>query len=170
MSGETTFTLNLGSSSGPAGTSPTLVFGRFVRGSEATVYVARVLANAVNSPTLKIEYSGLPGTPVDNVLCADTTQGDQSNSSALFLMVPTGVANTIVEYTPMVPWIYKPAGVDVGTMSLKLRVTDFNNQPVTYTDLVLQCHCVYSNTLPRLPVFAQHQKELHITNGYGILH
>lgn len=150
-----TLTLDLGASA--TTTSPELTLGRNVKGSEAVIRVTRVFADTPSTPYLKLRIRNVPGTPAENILASNLAAGDDA-STALFLLVPP--AGGLHEYQTPLPLIFPSKNLDLGHTTMKVTVTDWNNQPVTYTRLVLQCSCVYTQSLPRLPDSVQNVKEV----------
>ncbi len=156
---EITLTVNLGASAS-AGTSPTIMLGSFLKGQTGTLHVVRVLADTVSTSRLKITTNTMSGSPAPNILASPT--GVASSTNALYLIVPSGVANAVQEYNAPLAWYYPPQGIDLGQMSFQLRVTDWADAAVTYTNLAFQVVCYPTLSLPRLSDSTQQIKELRL--------
>ena len=154
-----TLTVNLGASAS-AGTNPTIILGSFLRGQTGVLHVVRVLADTVSTSRLKITLDRFSGSQAPNILASPG--GVTTGTNALYLIVPSGVANGIQEYNSSMPWIYPPPGIDLGQMSFQVKVTDWADAAVTYTNLALQVEMRPTLSLPRLPDANQQIKELRL--------
>ena len=155
MAAVVTLTLDLGASA--LTTRPTLTLGRNVKGSQAVIRITRVFVDTPSTPMLKLALSNEPGTPAENILATNLASGNDA-STALFLLVPP--AGGLHEYNTPLPLLFPSQNLDLGHTDMKFNVTDWNGNAVTYTRLVLQCSCVYTNSLPRLSTQSQNTKEV----------